>query len=100
MLRTSLTLQDAGTGRLSGISNTLSELAGAGQFRRLRVAVAYATRSGCRDLATSFEGRMDWRNLQKQWLVSIDFGTTEVEALRFLRDLPNSGCAFPMPGSC
>jgi hypothetical protein len=39
MLTTSLTLQDIKTGRVSRVRDALSELAGAHEFRRLRVAV-------------------------------------------------------------
>ncbi len=36
-----------------------------------------------------------WRAVEKQWLISIDFGTTEVQALEYLRDLPNSEVRIP-----
>jgi hypothetical protein len=96
VFRTSLILQDAKNGRASGISKGLSELAAGARFRRLRVAVAYATYSGCRDLVSSFARSLaGWRGIEKQWLISIDFGTTEVEALRYLQDLPHSEVRIP-----
>jgi hypothetical protein len=91
MHTTSLTLQDIRTGRVSRISDALSDLAGAAAFCRLRVAIAYATRSGCSDLSTSFRQHLfRWRTVRKHWLISIDFGTTEAQALEYLRDLPRS----------
>ena len=97
MFTTALTLQDIKTGRASRISDALSDLAGAAEFRRLRVAVAYATRSGCSDLNNSFARSFlnRWRNVRKQWLVSFDFGTTEIQALEYLRGLPNSEIRIP-----
>jgi hypothetical protein len=96
MLTTSLTLQDTKAGRAPRISDALSDLARAAEFRRLRAAVAYATRSGCSDLSSSFRRSLNrWRTVRKQWLISFDFGTTEVQALEYLRDLPNSEVRVP-----
>jgi hypothetical protein len=96
MLSTSFVLQDSTTGRTSALIDQIVELAGAARFRRLRVAVAYATRAGCGDLCRRLETRMlGWRRLEKYWLVSIDFGRTEVEALQYLLGLPNSQIRIP-----
>jgi hypothetical protein len=96
MLKTSIILQDARTGRASALMNELSELAGSAHFRRLRVAVAYATKSGCKDLVKCFEKQCrGWNTLQKQWLISIDFGRTEAEALQLLNELGHSEIRIP-----
>jgi hypothetical protein len=96
MLITSVAVQDANTGRTSALINKLVELGAAGHFRRLRAAVAYATYSGCRGLGSKLDKRIEnWRRLKKYWLVSIDFGRTEVGALDFLQSLPNSEVRIP-----
>jgi hypothetical protein len=96
MLKISLILQDAKTGRASALINAISELAASTRFRRLRVAVAYATDSGCRDLVSSLEKKCrGWNSLQKQWLISIDFGRTDAEALELLSGMRNSEVRIP-----
>lgn len=96
MLKISLVLQDASTGRVSAVIGQLAELGSSARFRRLRVAVAYASYSGCRDLVRDFEKRVEgWRRLHKRWLVSIDFGRTEAEALEYLESLPSSEVRIP-----
>jgi hypothetical protein len=96
MLTTSLVLQDSDTGRVSGIVSQLAVLSGSARFRRLRVSVAYASYSGCKDLVHYFEKNCrGWHSLRKRWLVSIDFGRSEVSALNYLRALPNSEVRVP-----
>ncbi len=58
--------------------------------------MAYATQSGSRDLISRFKKRIgNWSNLQKKWLVSIDFGRTEAKALEILQSLPNFEVRIP-----
>lgn len=96
MLITSLTLQDARRGRASALINRLSAIASSTRFRRLRGAVAYATRSGCESAVASLQRNCrGWQSLRKLWLVSIDYGTTESEALQLLSQLPNSEVRIP-----
>jgi HKD family nuclease len=57
----------------------------------MTVAVAYATKIGCKFLDESFNSNVQgWRRMGKRWVVSIDHGTTEPAALEFLASLPNS----------
>jgi hypothetical protein len=96
MLATSLIFQDANNRRSSALMNQLAVIGASGNFGRLRTAVAYASHSGCRDLVSRFERSVGgWLNLQKLWLVSIDFGRTEASALEYLQALPNSEVRIP-----
>ncbi len=96
MLETEIVVQDVHAGRTSVVINRIIELASAARFRRVRVAVAYASYSGCHDLVNALRGRIrNWNTLQKQWLVSIDFGRTETEALEYLWNLPDSEVRIP-----
>jgi hypothetical protein len=82
--------------RVIGMPGTLIGIVRNPQHLRLRVSIAYATYSGCKNLAGKFtEAFEDWPVLTKRWLVSIDFGTTEVAALQFLMALPNSEVRIP-----
>jgi HKD family nuclease len=96
MLTTSLIFQDAGCARPSALIRELTKLGTSGPFRRLRVAVAYATHSGCVDLISRFQRVVnDWDDLEKRWLISIDFGRTDASALEYLQRLPNSEIRIP-----
>ncbi len=91
MRRVVLVSQDSNADMGSRIFGAITELACARRFRRLRVAVAYASLAGCRDLAHGLDLHVDnWKAITKEWLISIDFGRTEPEALVYLRSLPNS----------
>ena len=96
MIKTALVLQDSKTGRASALINGIVNLGASAKFGRLRVAVAYATFSGCEALALQLRERVGtWDELEKLWLVSIDFGRTEAEALEYLQRLPNSEVRVP-----
>jgi HKD family nuclease len=61
------------------------------QFNQVTIAIAYATKVGCKFLNESFNSNVQgWRRLKKKWLVSIDHGTTEPAALEFLSGMSNS----------
>src|SRR5438094_184228 len=62
------------------------------EFSHFTSAVAYATSGGCESLHDSLEERLGtaWRQANKRWLVSLDFGITEPDALDYLAALPNS----------
>ncbi len=91
-----LVLQDSNTGQVSQIFRSVIGLAGEASFQRLRVAVAYASLAGCRDLVGGLTRNMRrWRGARKEWLVSIDFGRTEPQAVDFLRHLTNSAVRVP-----
>jgi hypothetical protein len=96
MLRTSIALQDRNNGSTSAVITGIVELAASTRFRRMRNAVAYATRSGCHDLCHRLaQNMLQWRSIRKYWLISIDFGRTEVEAITYLGSLPNSEVRIP-----
>src|SRR5258707_15757043 len=87
----SLHIQPAANG--DGAVNRLSELAGAAQWRSLTVSVAYATESGARQLAAGLAKRWPhWKPSRKVFVVGLDFGLTEPNALTYLRGLPNASC--------
>jgi len=88
-------LQDASIGRTSRICAGITGLAQSIEFSRMRVAVAYATLSGCHELTAAFGNITSWGHAEKQWLISIDFGITQPEALKFLTNLPNSSVRVP-----
>lgn len=73
------------------IAKLISDAARVFPFDSLTAAVAYATENGCKRLVDILnESNPNWENVEKKWLVSIDYGTTESEALRYLNSLPNS----------
>ncbi|KAF2991447.1 phospholipase D family protein (plasmid) [Methylocystis sp. MJC1] len=76
---------------LQGVSSLL-KLRG---YRRFRAAVAYASINGCKILNQEASGSGRWAASQKRWLISIDFGRTEPEALEFLANLPHSQVRIP-----
>lgn len=90
-----LFLQDASTGRTSRIFAGITGLAQSIEFSRMQVAVAYATVSGCRELTNAFGNIAAWEHAEKQWLISVDFGITEPDALKFLANLPLSTVRVP-----
>lgn len=61
-----------------------------------QAAVAYASLAGCQRLVTSFSERLrNWHKVTKRWLVSIDFGLTDPDALEFLTRLDRSEVRVP-----
>ena len=78
------------------IRRGLLKTAKSGRFDSLTVAVAYATRAGCQLLVEDFkENISNWRHINKEWLISFDFGITEPEGLELLQSLPNSTVKIP-----
>ena len=92
MYRVDLIIQDGLVGYRSCIAEGIERLAAAtADFVNIRVAMAYASGSGCRDLCQHLESSMPrWARARKQWLLSIDFGRTEPDAIALLGDLRNS----------
>jgi len=65
-------------------------------FDRMHIAVAYATRAGCKLLTESLRAtQRDWQRMRKEWLVAFDYGLTEPRALEYLANLPNSEVRVP-----
>lgn len=96
MFEYNLFVQDSRNGRTSQIIKALLALTLSHGFDRIRVAVAYATESGCKEFILELrDAGIDVEALHKEWLVSVDFGITDPEALRFLRDMNNSSIRVP-----
>jgi HKD family nuclease len=56
-------------------------------LNELRISVAYTTLSGCKELMPRLADRVEqWSSIPKTVITSTDFGFTEPEALRHLRD--------------
>jgi len=73
------------------IYNGLLETAGAADFDKLTVTVAYITKIGCKLITKGFSEILPkWGEIKKTWLISFDLGITEPDALEFLMSLPNS----------
>ena len=59
-------------------------------------AFAYATKRGVELFCETLEAvSPDWDSASKIWIVSIDFGHTEPEAITELQGLPNSQVRIP-----
>lgn len=65
-----------------------------GQVVQFRAAVAYASRKGVRMLSEAL-AECDWEQIHKQWLISIDFGQTEPQALQEMMEMANSEVRIP-----
>lgn len=63
-----------------------------GRVERIDAAVAYATRGGvvAFDRALRALGEQSWIEMEKRWLVGIDYCRSEPRALRKLQQMPNS----------
>src|SRR5690349_13810067 len=67
---------------------------------RVRWAVAYATLSGCERLVNRISaqiGQRHWERIEKQFVLSLDFGITEPDALKFLSELAKSEVRVAAP---
>ena len=71
---------------------SLAELKGYSQFR---AGVAYATSNGSRLLVKTLWDISSFRKSQKRWLISIDFGRTEPDALTYLGGISNTEVRIP-----
>lgn len=62
----------------------------------LKAGYAYATVGGVQLVSWALEDTSPgWIKMKKQWLVSLDWGTTEPEAVELLMALPNSSVRIP-----
>jgi len=96
MIRHRIALQDSNTARVSNLIEAVAELGASASFNRIRVAMAYATCSGCKSLVSRLSAHVkNWRRMEKQWLVSFDFGRSEVPGLKYLQRLPHSEVKVP-----
>lgn len=92
MYRVDVIIQDSLAGQTSRIAGGIESLAAStADCASVRAAMAYASASGCSDLCRRLESSIPrWAKARKQWLLSIDFGRTEPEAIALLGDLHNS----------
>ncbi len=65
------------------------------EFQRLRVAVAYASELGVHALREELSSHPNWQSSMKHFLVSIDHGLTQPEALDRLRNLKRAEVRIP-----
>jgi hypothetical protein len=86
--------QDAATGRIAVIANAIAAAAATVPYNLADVAVAYATRRGVELLNRRLDGT-GWTGATKRFLISVDFGVTEPEALAALEALPNAEVRVP-----
>jgi hypothetical protein len=85
-----------GTGYEDAVVKALAAGASTAAYDRLRAAYAYATAGGALLLAQRLEAvATAWATSEKRWLVSLDWGHTEPEALEFLAAIPNSQVRIP-----
>lgn len=65
-------------------------------YDQLTICVAYATKGACQRLVDDLASNLAaWNELRKRWLVSIDRGITDPNALSYLAELPNSIVKVP-----
>jgi len=94
MLAYHLAIQGPGNG--AAILRAVRKAASAARFDHVTGLFAYVTESGAKLLLDALDEVMPrWRTAKKRWLVSLDFGRTEPEALRLLCALDNSAVFVP-----
>lgn len=87
------TVQRPGGG--AAILNAHRELSGGAAYDRFTGLFAFASVKGARLLADAVGQSPSWQNAVKRWVISIDGGITEPNALRFLLALPHSELRVP-----
>jgi HKD family nuclease len=80
----------------SSIIKLIKALAAEDNYNRVTGAFAYATKRGVLLLLDALKTNMRrWEQIEKRWIVSIDFARTEPAALRSLLSLSNSVVRVP-----
>jgi len=87
------TVQRPGDG--TAILNAYRDLATSATFSRLTGLYAFASLKGARLLVGTLQPSPSWNAASKRWVISIDGGITEPEALRFLIGLRKSEVRVP-----
>ncbi|MHB8203096.1 MAG: hypothetical protein ACYDHG_05235 [Desulfomonilaceae bacterium] len=83
--------QNGVEGTISEILSAMGRLASRATFTCLRASVAYASARGCRAFSDELSQRLpQWDTVRKEWLLSVDRGTTEPDALRSLMTMNDS----------
>ena len=73
------------------IKQAILDVASNAQFEGLFAAVAYSTIAGSVALVEGLRSVMqNWSKVKKEWLISVDYGLTEPDALEYLQKLPKS----------
>jgi HKD family nuclease len=76
--------------------SVITRAASTADYNMVTVLVAYATKFGCEILVSGLSAACsNWADMVKTWIVSLDFGYTEPEALEYLAQLPKSTVAVP-----
>ncbi len=87
--------QNPQSGEIGRILEGITTMAN-GTYDEFHAAVAYASVSGCKTLFDALEKTPgDWKASRKRWLISIDFGRTEPEALDRLASVGGSEVRIP-----
>lgn len=87
------TVQRPGEG--TAILKAHRELCSGTPFNRLTGLYAFASLKGARLLASALSTAPSWRAASKRWIISIDGGITEPDALEFLQSLHRSEVRVP-----
>lgn len=88
--------QDATTGRIDVVLDRLTHaFAVLPSFSRVDVAVAYASLRGVELLLARAGGKRSWTSARKRFLVSMDSGFTEPDALSRLASIPGADVRVP-----
>lgn len=87
------TVQRPGGG--TAILNACRELAASTAFERVTGLYAFASLKGVRLLSSALAEAGSWALADKRWVISIDGGITEPEALRFLLNLRRAEVRIP-----
>jgi hypothetical protein len=78
------------------VVSLLENAAAATSFDRLRGAFAYASVGGAQLAAWGIRNVSgNWEAMEKRWLISLDWGHTDPDALEFLASLPRSSVRIP-----
>lgn len=87
------TVQRPGEG--TAILNACRDLAGSTTFSRLTGLYAFASHKGARLMVGTLQLAPSWTAASKRWVISIDGGITEPEALRYLVRLRKTEVRVP-----
>ncbi len=85
-----------GAGREGAVIGAIANAAGTADYDRLRAAYAYASAGGAVLFVKALrESLPAWEAARKSWLISLDWGHTQPEALEYLASLPFSEVRVP-----
>jgi hypothetical protein len=74
----------------------ITRAASTANYDKITELIPYATKLGCEILVSGLTAACsNWADMAKTWIVSLDFGHTQPEALEYLAQLPKSTVAIP-----